>query len=84
LVYRGLQIGVNTTNKFARTVVLGLTSMFAFQVTINTGVVMGLLPTKGLALPFLSSGGSSLLVTCVLIGLILNVQQNSRREKLEK
>ena len=49
---------------------------FALTVFINTGVVMGLLPTKGLALPFLSYGGSSLITLCLFYGLLLSIERH--------
>lgn len=78
LVFRGLQLATRTEQMFAKVLALGLSLTFAFSVFINAGVVMGLLPTKGLTLPFLSSGGSSLLATCVLFGLLLNIERTDR------
>ncbi len=74
VVLRGVQIAVRVENLFKKSMVLGLTLSFALSVFINAGVVMGLLPTKGLTLPFLSYGGSSLIVLCFAFGLILNVE----------
>ena len=54
--------------------------MFAGQVFVNMGASSGLLPTKGLTLPFVSYGGSSLIVSCVLLGIILRVAQQLRDE----
>ncbi|MFB3073097.1 MAG: FtsW/RodA/SpoVE family cell cycle protein, partial [bacterium] len=51
----------------------------ALQALINMGVVVGLLPTKGLPLPFISIGGSSLLVTCLAVGLLLNLSRRAER-----
>jgi len=76
VVLRGVQIAVRVENVFKRAMVLGLTLSFALSVFINAGVVMGLLPTKGLTLPFLSYGGSSLIVLCFTFGLILNVENS--------
>ena len=72
--FRGFQIALKTEDRFKKTLVLGLTLTFAISVFINCGVVMGLLPTKGLTMPFLSYGGSSLLVLSILFGTILNVE----------
>lgn len=74
VVFRGFQIALKTEDRFKKTLVLGLTLTFAISVFINCGVVMGLLPTKGLTMPFLSYGGSSLLVLSILFGTILNVE----------
>ncbi|MBK9323961.1 MAG: putative lipid II flippase FtsW [Bdellovibrionaceae bacterium] len=76
VVLRGVQIAVKAETAFKKAMVLGLTLSFALSVFINAGVVMGLLPTKGLTLPFLSYGGSSLVVLCFTFGLILNVENS--------
>jgi cell division protein FtsW len=76
VVLRGIQIAVKVEEPFKKSMVLGLTLSFALSVFINAGVVMGLLPTKGLTLPFLSYGGSSLMVLCFTYGLILNVENS--------
>lgn len=76
VVLRGVQIAVKVEEPFKKSLVLGLTLSFALSVFINAGVVMGLLPTKGLTLPFLSYGGSSLVVLCFTYGLILNIENS--------
>ena len=76
VVFKGIQIANRSQSLFRKTMTLGLTITFALSVFINAGVVMGLLPTKGLTLPFLSYGGSSLVVLCFTFGLILNVEKN--------
>lgn len=76
LVFRGLQMAARTEQIFAKVLALGLSLTFALSVFINAGVVMGILPTKGLTMPFLSSGGSSLLMTCFLFGLLLNIEKS--------
>ncbi len=78
LVFRGLQLANRTENLFAKVLALGLSLTFALSVFINAGVVMGMLPTKGLTLPFLSSGGSSLIATCLLFGLLLNIERSDK------
>lgn len=79
LVLRGLQAAVRAEDSYAKVLALGLSLTFALSVLINCGVVMGLLPTKGLTLPFLSYGGSSLIMNCFLFGLLLNVESLERR-----
>lgn len=79
VVLRGLQIAARIEDRFAKSMVLGLSLTFAYSVFVNVGVVMGMLPTKGLTLPFLSYGGSSLLMTCFMFGLILNAEANDRQ-----
>jgi cell division protein FtsW len=56
---------------------MGLTVMIVGQALVNMSVVLGLLPTKGIPLPFVSYGGSSLLVNLVAIGILLNISQQS-------
>ena len=79
VVLRGLQISARIEDLFAKSLVLGLTLTFAYSVFVNVGVVLGMLPTKGLTLPFLSYGGSSLLTTCFMFGLILNAESQDRQ-----
>ncbi len=76
VVFRGIQIAVKAEDNFKKAMALGLTMTFALSVFINAGVVMGLLPTKGLTLPFLSYGGSSLVVFCFMFGLLLNIENS--------
>ena len=76
VVFRGIQIAVKAESPFKRAMALGLSLTFSLSVFINAGVVMGLLPTKGLTLPFLSYGGSSLVVFCFMFGLILNIENS--------
>lgn len=78
LVLRGLQISNRVESTFLRVLSLGLTVCFAYSVFINVGVVLGLLPTKGLTLPFLSYGGASLVMSCVLFGILLNIHKQCR------
>ncbi len=76
LVWRAMSIGFAADKhgyKFGAYLAYGLALWIAIQAMINTGVSMGLLPTKGLTLPLVSSGGSSLLVMCISIGLLLRV-----------
>ncbi|MCC6137016.1 MAG: putative lipid II flippase FtsW [Bdellovibrionaceae bacterium] len=78
LVLRGLQISNRVESLFLRVLSLALTVCFAYSVFINVGVVLGLLPTKGLTLPFLSYGGASLVMSCVLFGILLNINKQCR------
>lgn len=75
LIHRGFQISLRASTEFERATVLGLILSFTFSVFVNVGVALGLLPTKGLALPFLSYGGSSIIVLGILFGLILNIRR---------
>lgn len=79
VVFRGYQIVLRTQDLFKKTLGLGLITTFAFSVFINMGVVMGLLPTKGLTMPFLSYGGSSLVVVSFLFGVLLNIEMSESK-----
>jgi cell division protein FtsW len=81
IVLRGFQIGARVEDKFAKNTALGLSVLFALQVLTNAGVVMGLLPTKGLTLPFLSYGGSSLVVLGMLFGILFNIDRSFLRSR---
>jgi len=81
VVFKGFQIAIKVQDVFKRTLVLGLITTFAFSVFINIGVVLGLVPTKGLTMPFMSYGGSSLLVLSFLFGIILNIEMSEHQSK---
>jgi cell division protein FtsW len=80
VVMRGFQIAIRCENPFRKALALGISMTFALSIFINCGVVMGLLPTKGLTLPFLSYGGSSLMTLCLMFGLLLNIEKNLIQE----
>jgi cell division protein FtsW len=77
LLWRGVRIGLRVSDPFGALTALGITAMLATQALVNLGVVVGLLPTKGLPLPFVSFGGSSLLVAMASVGLLLNISQHA-------
>lgn len=77
IVWRGLRITAAAPDRFGVLLALGLTMMVAFQAFVNISVVLGLMPTKGIPLPFVSSGGSSLLVSLLGMGILLNVSQHA-------
>ena len=74
LVFRCFQLSLKTQDRFKKAVCLGVALTFGLTVVINAGMSMGLLPTKGMALPFLSYGGSSLIASCLMFGLMLNLE----------
>ncbi len=78
IVFKGIQISVRAATGKQQMVALGLTVIFAYSVFINAGVTLGMLPTKGLALPFLSYGGSSLVCACFMMGLLLNIDKQPK------
>jgi cell division protein FtsW (lipid II flippase) len=69
----GLKIAMHNTDPFGRLIAVGITSMFAVQIIVNVGMTVGLMPITGLTLPFVSYGGSSLLVSMAAVGLLNNV-----------
>jgi cell division protein FtsW len=73
--WRGLRAAFNAPDGFGRMLALGATAMVLFQSLINLAVVLGMMPTKGIPLPFVSYGGSSLLVMLLATGVLLNVAQ---------
>lgn len=73
LVGLGFWIAINTSDLFGSLLAAGITLMIFAEVSINMGVVLGLLPTKGLVLPLISYGGSSLIVTLGALGILMNI-----------
>ena len=77
IVWRGLRISLHAPDQFGAFLALGLTTMIAVQALVNISVVLGLMPTKGIPLPFVSAGGSSLLINLLGMGILLNVSQHA-------
>ncbi|MBW2591786.1 MAG: putative lipid II flippase FtsW [Deltaproteobacteria bacterium] len=77
IFWRGLTIARATSDTFGMLVAAGLTISIGLQVCVNMGVTLGLLPTKGLSLPFLSYGGSSLLLNMAAMGILMNIGAHS-------
>jgi len=76
IAWRGLRISIRAEDRFGAFIALGLTTMIAVQGFINISVVLGLLPTKGIPLPLVSAGGSSLLINLLGMGVLLNISQH--------
>jgi cell division protein FtsW len=79
LVYRGLRLSFRAEDAFGSYLALGLTLLIGLPAVINMGVVSGIFPTKGLSLPFLSYGGSSLLANLLAVGILLNISSQAKR-----
>ncbi len=77
ITWRGFRIATQAPDRFGALLAVGLTTMIALQAFINISVVLGLVPTKGIPLPFVSAGGSSLLVNMAGMGVLLNVSQHA-------
>jgi cell division protein FtsW len=77
IAWRGLRVSMRAPDTFGAMLALGLTTMIAVQALFNISVALGLLPTKGIPLPFVSFGGSSLLINLLGMGILLNVSQHT-------
>jgi cell division protein FtsW len=77
ITWRGLRTAMRAPDRFGAFVAIGLTTMIGFQAFFNISVVLGLLPTKGIPLPFVSAGGSSLLINMIGMAVLLNVSQHA-------
>ena len=77
IAWRGLRAALHAPDRFGTFLALGITTMVVAQALLNLSVVLSLMPTKGIALPLVSSGGSSLLVTLASIGVLLNISQHA-------
>jgi cell division protein FtsW len=75
--WRGMRASLLAPDRFGSLLALGLTMMVMLQALVNMSVVLGLLPTKGIPLPFVSNGGSSLVINLVAMGILLNISQQS-------
>jgi len=76
-LWRGTRTALKTEDMFGRFLAVGITSMIVVQAFINISVVLGLMPTKGIPLPLVSYGGSSLLVTLACVGVLLNISKQA-------
>ncbi|MBX5483611.1 MAG: putative lipid II flippase FtsW [Myxococcaceae bacterium] len=79
VVWRGLRAALGASEPFGTYLGMGITTLFAFQAVVNMSVAMGLLPTKGLTLPFISYGGTSLVMMMTAAGVLLSVSASAQR-----
>ena len=79
LTLRGIHIGLSLEDRFGAYLAFGITLMISLQAVINMGVVLGLLPTKGLTLPLISYGGTSLVANLVGVGILLHLSTHMER-----
>lgn len=75
LIYRGLRAAIRAPDNYGTYLAMGITLLIGMQALTNMAVTVGLLPTKGLVLPFISYGGSALLMNCVAVGILLNISR---------
>jgi cell division protein FtsW len=81
LVYAGVRIAVRAPDAFGRLLAAGIVGWFGFQAVINLGAVTGLLPITGVPLPFVSYGGSALVMSMAAVGMLVSVARSSRRRR---
>ncbi len=77
LFWTGMQITHRARDNHARMLAAGLTLLLSLQALLNIGVVLGLVPTKGMPLPFISYGGSAFIANCMAVGILMNIAKNS-------
>jgi cell division protein FtsW len=77
IAWRGYRASLLAPDRFGSLLAMGITSMVALQALINITVILGLLPTKGIPLPFVSNGGSSLVTNMLAMGILLNISQQT-------
>ncbi|MBI4733622.1 MAG: putative lipid II flippase FtsW [Rubrobacteridae bacterium] len=82
--YYGIKISFNAKDRFSKLLGAGITSMIALQAIINMGAVTAILPVTGIPMPFISYGGSSLMVNLAAIGMLLGIAVEGEREKKSK
>ncbi|MDP3013196.1 MAG: FtsW/RodA/SpoVE family cell cycle protein, partial [Candidatus Subteraquimicrobiales bacterium] len=73
LIMRGIRVATVAKNMFGALIATGIVSMWLFQVLVNVGMNIGLMPITGIPLPFVSYGGSSMIVNLIAVGLLLNI-----------
>ncbi len=80
IIWRGIRIACRCRDNFGMLMAAGITTAIGLQVSINIGVSLGMLPTKGLTLPFLSYGGTSLLLNMACVGILMNIGADHARQ----
>jgi len=78
LIYRVLKIAVSSKDEFISLIIIGFLSVYFIHFIINVGMVLGIMPVIGIPLPFVSYGGSSLLVNMIMLGIIANVYRTRK------
>jgi cell division protein FtsW len=78
LVQRGIRVALYAEDNFGRSLAFGISTLIGLEAFVNVAVVTGLFPTKGMALPFISYGGSSLIITLFAMGILLNISSRVR------
>ncbi len=81
-VWRGISVALNARDKFGMLMAFGITSIVGVQMLINIGVVLSVLPSTGMQLPFFSAGGTSMLIMLSGMGILLNISKSSKIKKI--
>jgi rod shape determining protein RodA len=82
LIYRMIYIAIQVTDRVGSFIIVGIVSMYVFQVFENIGMLIGIMPLTGITLPFVSYGGSSLLINMLSIGLVMSIQVHQEKPNL--
>jgi rod shape determining protein RodA len=77
LIFRLMQIAHQTEDLRGKYVIIGIVSMFVFQVFENVGMLMGIMPLTGITLPFISYGGTSLFLNMLSLGLVMSIKMKT-------
>ena len=77
--FRGARIAMMAKDKFGSMIAIGITSLIAIQAILNIAVVTNSIPNTGISLPFLSYGGSSLLILLSCVGIVLNISRKAKK-----
>ncbi|HSX00922.1 MAG TPA: FtsW/RodA/SpoVE family cell cycle protein, partial [Candidatus Saccharimonas sp.] len=80
VAYRGLQVARNAPDLFSRLAATGISLWLLFQAFINIGAMVAVLPLTGIPLPFISYGGTSLVISLLAVGILLNISKYTTRE----
>jgi len=81
-MWRGFKISQNSADKFKQLMGIGITSWISFQSFINVGSMIGIIPLSGITLPFLSYGGTSLVIVLIAVGILLNISKSNVKKGL--
>lgn len=77
IIYRGIRVALRCRDRFGSLLAAGITIVFAIQILVNIGVVTGTFPTTGQALPFISAGGTSMVIFLLAMGVLLNISRST-------
>ncbi|MFN7250550.1 MAG: putative lipid II flippase FtsW [Anaerobacillus sp.] len=83
IVFRGIVIGTRASTPFGSLLAFGISFQIALQICLNVGAMSGVLPITGIPLPFMSYGGSSLMITAISLGILANIARSSRKKTEE-